>query len=197
MSLLVKICGLRDKRHVADALEAGAGALGFVFAESSRKVSPQAARSVSDIVPRNVKRVAVMRHPSIDEWLAVLEQFAPDVLQTDAEDFEYLEVPDSVVCWPVYREGGTQPNTAGTYLYEGPNSGQGETVDWSAAAEIAQHGQMILAGGLDPANVAGAIQAVRPFGVDVSSGVESAPGQKDSELIRAFIGAALAAERDL
>ncbi|MBU2678348.1 MAG: phosphoribosylanthranilate isomerase [Gammaproteobacteria bacterium] len=197
MSLLVKICGLRDKRHVAVAMDAGAGALGFVFAESSRQIAPRTARTVSDIVPRSVKRVAVMRHPSSDEWRAVLEQFEPDVLQTDAEDFDYLEVPDSVACWPVYREGGAHPNGTGTYLYEGPNSGQGETVNWSTAAEIAQHGQMILAGGLCPKNVAGAVQAVRPFGVDVSSGVESTPGEKDPELIREFIAAALAAEKVL
>ena len=65
MSLLIKICGLRDKRHVAVAIEAGAEAIGFVFAESSRKVTPEVARSISDVVPRSVKRVAVMLHPAV------------------------------------------------------------------------------------------------------------------------------------
>lgn len=197
MSLLVKICGLRDKRHVADAVEAGAGALGFVFAESPRKVTPEIARSISDIVPNTVKRVAVMMHPAKEEWQDVLQTFEPDVLQTDAEDIDGLEIPASVECWPVFREGRSKPDTPGTYVYEGPKSGHGQTVDWSAAAELARFGRMVLAGGLSAKNVAIAIQTVRPFGVDVSSAVESAPGQKDSRLIREFIVAARAAERKL
>lgn len=197
MSLLVKICGLRDKRHVADAVEAGAGALGFVFAESPRKVTPEIARSISDIVPNTVKRVAVMMHPAKEEWQDVLQTFEPDVLQTDAEDIDGLEIPASVECWPVFREGRSKPDTPGTYVYEGPKSGHGQTVDWSAAAELARFGRMVLAGGLSAKNVATAIQTVRPFGVDVSSAVESAPGQKDSRLIREFIVAARAAEKKL
>lgn len=197
MSLLIKICGLREERHVAAAVEAGAGALGFVFAESPRQVTPTHARSVSGVVPRNVKRVAVMLHPSNDEWQRVLEQFEPDVLQTDAGDFDSLEVPASVERWPVYREGQPGPAAAGTWVYEGPKSGRGETVNWSAAADLARSGGMILAGGLDPLNVAAAIETVRPSGVDVSSGVESAPGQKDTGLIKEFISAAKAAEKDL
>jgi len=194
MSPLVKICGLRDERHVMAAVEAGAGALGFVFAESPREVTPELARTISDSVPRDVKRVAVMLHPANEHWLAVLRTFQPDVLQTDAEDFAGLDVPASVECWPVFREGISTPDTPGTYVYEGPKSGRGETVNWSAAAILARSGQMILAGGLGPNNVAAAIQAVRPFGVDVSSGVESTPGRKNSQLIKEFISAARAAE---
>lgn len=197
MSVLVKVCGLREKQHVADAIEAGAGAVGFVFAESPRKITPGTARSISDIVPRHVKRVAVMMHPARDDWLAVLEQFEPDVLQTDAEDLDELDIPAQVECWPVFREGKARPDAVATYVYEGPKSGQGETVDWSAAAELARRGQMVLAGGLGPANVAAAIRTVRPFGVDASSALESSPGQKDSKLIREFISAASAAEKDL
>jgi len=197
MSVLVKVCGLREKHHVDDAVEAGAGALGFVFAESPRKVTPAEARSISAQVPRHIKRVAVMLHPGNDEWLAVLEQFAPDVLQTDARDFDKLEVPETVERWPVYREGQLAPDTDATYVYEGPKSGHGETVDWSAAAELAQRGNMVLAGGLDADNVAMAIRTVQPFGVDASSGLESAPGQKDSHLITEFISAARAAEKTL
>lgn len=195
--MLVKICGLRDERDVAHAIQAGADALGFVFAESVRKVTPETARSIAHSVPRNVKRVAVMRHPANDEWLAVLEAFLPDVLQTDAGDFEGLDVPEAVECWPVYREGQAVPDVGSTFLYEGQKSGQGETVNWSAAAAVAPTGSMILAGGLDPANVTLAIQTARPFGVDVSSGVESSPGQKDSQLIKEFVRAAKAAEKNL
>jgi len=93
----------------------------------------------------------------------------------------------------VFREGVHDIKVTDTYLYEGARSGQGETVDWSVAAEIARRGQLILAGGLSVANVAEAIQIVRPFGVDVSSAVESAPGLKDPVLIRTFISAAKAA----
>ena len=194
MSVFVKICGLSDRQHVAAAIEAGANAVGFVFAESVRKVTPQIARQISADVSKDVKRVAVMLHPSNDEWLAVLDTFAPDVLQTDSDDYAVLDVPSSIECWPVFREGGKKPSANGTYVYEGPKSGQGETVDWSVAAGLAATGKMILAGGLDASNIGNAIKTVRPIGIDVSSAVESAPGQKDPGLIREFINAARAAE---
>lgn len=197
MSLLIKICGLRKRRDVAAAVEAGAGAVGFVFASSVREILPALARASSNLVPVDVKRVAVMHHPANDEWLNVLDTFEPDVLQTDAEDFATLDVPDFVERWPVYREGISRPGSAAVYVYEGPKSGQGETVDWSAAAGLARTGNMILAGGLGPANVATAIETVRPFGVDVSSAVESVPGEKDPHRIREFISAARAAEKTL
>ncbi|MGB5510897.1 MAG: phosphoribosylanthranilate isomerase [Woeseiaceae bacterium] len=197
MSLLIKICGLRDEQQVAAAVAAGADALGFVFAESARQVTPQRARSISAAVPATVKRVAVMLHPDNAAWREVLRVFAPDVLQADADDFVTLEVPDAVERWPVFREGQMLPAIETTYVYEGANSGRGETVDWSLAARLATHGRMILAGGLGPDNVAAAIMAVRPKGVDVSSGVETSPGMKDSQLINEFINAARAAERSL
>lgn len=193
--MFVKICGLTSEAHVRTAVEAGADAIGFVFAESVRRVDPAHAARISSDVPGNVKRVAVMLHPSNDEWQEVLRQLKPNVLQTDAEDFAGLDVPLDVTRWPVCREGDRV--TVPLFVYEGAKSGQGETVDWSAAAEIARNGNMILAGGLNIENVAEAISTVRPFGVDVSSGVESAPGQKDSEKIREFIKAAKAAGNNL
>jgi phosphoribosylanthranilate isomerase len=202
--MFVKICGLTNELHVQVAVEAGADAVGFVFAESVRRVEPLQAARIASLVPESVKRVAVMLHPSNEEWQAVLRDFAPDVLQTDAADFDSLDVPASVECWPVYREGNrvtdtfrVDPKVSVTYLYEGARSGSGETVDWSRAAELARDGNMILAGGLSVMNVAQAISIVRPFGVDVSSAVESAPGEKDSQLIREFISAAKAAEKNL
>ena len=197
MSLLVKVCGLREKRHVACAVEAGAGAVGFVFAASPRRVTPAAARAASDVVPDDVKRVAVMLHPRNDDWLAVLEDFGPDVLQTDVGDFENLDVPAGVERWPVFRAGQSRPDTSATFVYEGPKSGSGETVDWSRAAELARRGRMVLAGGLNAGNVASAIATVRPYGVDVSSGVETSPGEKDARLIVEFISAARSAEKSL
>ena len=203
--MFVKICGLTNELHVQVAVEAGADAVGFVFADSVRRVEPLQAARIASLVPETVKRVAVMLHPSNEEWQAVLRDFGPDVLQTDAADLENLEVPGSVECWPVHREGNNKVTdtfrsalkVSVTYLYEGARSGSGETVDWSRAAELARSGNMILAGGLNVGNVAEAISIVRPFGVDVSSAVESAPGEKDSQLIREFISAAKAAEKNL
>jgi phosphoribosylanthranilate isomerase len=139
-----------------------------------------------------------MRHPTPDEWQEVLEVFSPDVLQTDIDDFEALDVPGSVEHWPVIREG--HPSIDGKlpdlFLYEGVQSGVGQTVDWQRAASIATRGRMILAGGLGVDNIATAIRTVHPWGVDVSSAVEAVPGRKDPGLISLFIKAARAVEKD-
>ncbi len=199
MTTFVKICGLRDARDVAAAVEAGADAVGFVFAESPRRVTPREARAATADVPRGVRRVAVMLHPSNDELQAVLAEFEADVLQTDADDFTTLDVAEGIECWPVFREGSADVPHAvpGVFVYEGAVSGAGETVDWSGAAGLAAHGHMILAGGLAEDNVGAAIGAVRPFGVDVSSGVESMPGKKDHEKMRRFVAAVRAAEHPI
>ena len=192
MNVFVKICGLTDAAAVAAVAEAGADAAGFVFAESVRRVSPEFAARLAAQLPAGVLRVAVMLHPEPELWREVLDVFAPDVLQTDAGDFEYLDVPATIRRWPVYREGdaAVEPTSGDSFVYEGRKSGQGATVDWRAAAAIAGRGRMILAGGLDPSNVAGAIRQVRPWGVDTSSGVESASGRKDRNRIAAFVAAA-------
>lgn len=200
--MLVKICGLRSKEHVDAAIAAGADAIGCVFADSVRQVGPPRAAKITRDVPNSIKRVAVMLHPSNDEWQAVLNTFHPDVLQADADDFAELDVPGSVERWPVYREGNmvtVPPRNMVTvpFVYEGARSGRGETVDWERAAELSRHGRMILAGGLSAGNVGEAIATVRPFGVDVSSAVETAPGEKNTALINEFVTAARAAEKDL
>lgn len=189
---LIKVCGLTDRAAVEAAVAAGADAIGFVFAESVRRVSPEAAAKLSAGVPDTVRRVAVMQHPTPQEWLAVCEQFRPQVLQTDADDFATLSVPEHIECWPVVREGNMDDIELfpATFLYEGRASGQGQTVDWDKAASYAKLGRMILAGGLSADNVAEAIRKVAPWGVDVSSAVESEPGRKDPEKIVAFVNAA-------
>ena len=214
MSLFVKICGLKSAADVDTAVDAGADAVGFVFADSPRRVTPAEASAASRDLPAAVRRVAVMRHPTNTQWRAVLDGFRPDVLQTDAGDFETLDVPAEVERWPVLREGRDDTGSLrgwpmlhegrdetgslpGVFLYEGPTSGAGVTVDWALAASIARRGHMILAGGLSAANVGVAITTVRPHGVDVSSAVESEPGVKDPKLIREFIEAARAAEQTL
>ncbi len=132
-----------------------------------------------------------MLHPTADEWREVKDVFQPDILQTDLADFEYLDVPDRIVKWPVLREGAMADGDAlpDLFVYEGRASGSGATVDWQLAAQLAKRGNMILAGGLSTENVQEAVGRVAPFGVDVSSGVESSPGKKDATKIQAFIDA--------
>ena len=194
MSLWIKICGLTTVDAVAAAVDAGADAIGFVFAPSRRRVTAEQARTLSANVPRHILRVAVMQHPQQALLDEVFATFAPDVLQTDAEDLASLSVPQQVSVTPVVRAGHAVSNPLpARLLFEGPVSGTGEIADWNRAAELASATQLILAGGLNVANVAEAIARVRPYGVDVSSGVESAPGIKDVQKIREFVRVARAA----
>jgi phosphoribosylanthranilate isomerase len=195
MTVMVKICGMSDAAAIAAAVEAGADAIGFVFFEKSpRNVAPETAARLAAGIPSHVRRVAVTLHPDPLAWVEVEEILRPDVLQTDIGDFSYLDVADGIEKWPVLREGAVPESgpPSGPFVYEGRMSGVGETVDWGVAAELARHGRMILAGGLTAGNVATAIEQVAPWGVDVSSAVESAPGVKDIPMIEAFIAAARA-----
>jgi phosphoribosylanthranilate isomerase len=192
MSLLVKICGIATPEALDAALAAGADAVGFVFhAASPRNLAPRAAAALAARVPRGVRTVAVSLHPTPAQVDEVLAAFVPNVWQTDAADFERLQLPQSVERWPVFRAGSLLPEPLPRrLLFEGPRSGAGEVADWSQAAVLAARTELILGGGLTVANVAEAIAAVRPFGVDVSSGVESAPGRKDPARIGEFVAAA-------
>lgn len=194
MTVWIKICGLTTNDAVAAAVDAGADAIGFVFAASKRQVSARRAAELTRNVPASVARVAVMQHPVQSLLNEVWDVFRPDVLQTDAEDLEHLNVPAGLSVTPVIRAGRAPLHPLPPrLLFEGPCSGTGEVADWNAAAALSRATQLILAGGLDPANVANAIAAVRPFGVDVSSGVEAAPGIKDVAKIYQFVRAAQAA----
>ncbi|HEY5760144.1 MAG TPA: phosphoribosylanthranilate isomerase [Steroidobacter sp.] len=193
-AIWVKVCGLTSSEAVAAAVDAGVNAVGFVFAESKRRVTARQAAELSRDVPRNILRVAVMLHPSQAELDEVWSQFRPDVLQTDVDDLATLQVPAGLQVTPVFRSGRELPaKLPSLLLFEGPVSGTGETADWSAAASLARRTQVILAGGLQPANVAEAIAIARPFGVDVSSGVEARPGVKDPQKIYDFVRNARAA----
>ena len=184
----IKICGLTTREAVGAALDAGVSAIGFVFAPSKRQVNAIQAVQLAKDVPQSVLRIAVMQHPSqalVDEVWSV---FKPDVLQTDYEDLPDLRVPTGLNVLPVVRAGKALPTPLpARLLFEGPVSGAGETADWMRAAQLAKQAQLILAGGLTPSNVAEALARVRPFGVDVSSGVESAPGVKDVKKIAEFV----------
>jgi phosphoribosylanthranilate isomerase len=187
--VFVKICGLTDETAVEAAVTAGADAIGFVFAESAREVSPERARELCRDVPEGTIRVAVMHHPSQARYRQVVETFGPDWVQTDAEDFDSLPHSGSPVPLPVFREGQTEGRTEfpARLLFEGRVSGSGTTADWGEAGRIAERTELILAGGLNIENVASAVIKVRPFGVDVSSGVEFERGRKDPNRIREFV----------
>lgn len=187
--MFIKICGVTTPQAVDAAVEAGADALGFVFAPSARRLLPAGARALCRGLPDGILRVAVMRHPPAELAACVLEEFGPDWVQTDAEDFEALVLPSGCIELPVYRSGRVPPSArrAPRLLFEGTRSGSGETADWSEARELAAATRVVLAGGLDPDNVGEAVRRVRPWGVDVSTGVERAPGDKDPAKIKRFV----------
>jgi phosphoribosylanthranilate isomerase len=193
----IKICGMTTPDAVAAALEARVDAIGFVFAESARQVTPQRAVQLAEPARGRVSLIAVTLHPS-QEWVdEIVAAFQPDFLQTDAEDLLSLSLPSGTSAFPVMRAGQSIPERLpARVLFEGPVSGQGMQTDWSSARQVARRAQLVLAGGLTESNVAAAIEAVQPFGVDVSSGVESARGIKSPEKIRQFVQAARAARSD-
>lgn len=188
----VKVCGLTTPDAVLAAIEAGVDAVGFVFAESPRAVSVEQAVLLAGLARGHAAVVAVMRHPAPELAHEVQARVAPDLVQTDAGDYDGFELLPGVASLPVYRDHDAQDvsDLPARLLFEGRNSGAGETADWGLAADAASGRALVLAGGLDADNVAGAIAQVAPWGVDVSSGVESAPGEKDADKIRAFVRAA-------
>ena len=193
-AIFIKVCGMTTPEAVATALDCEVDAIGFVFANSVRRVGAQRANELAAPARQRVACVAVTRHPAREEVAAILREFKPDILQTDLEDLDQLDLPRSLSVLPVMRAGPAPAGALpGRVLFEGPVSGSGQTTDWQQAAELARRTQVILAGGLHAANVADAIRRVRPFGVDVSSGVEQSPGIKSIQKIQQFVAAARAA----
>jgi phosphoribosylanthranilate isomerase len=190
----IKVCGMTTPEAVATALILEIDAIGFVFAPSVRRVTTQRANELAAPARHRLACVAVTRHPSREEVADILREFQPDILQTDIEDLDRLDLPRTLSVLPVMRPGAA-PACAlpRRVLFEGPLSGSGQTTDWRQAAELARRAEVILAGGLRPANVADAIRQVQPFGVDVSSGVEEEPGIKSIRKIEQFVAAARAA----
>jgi phosphoribosylanthranilate isomerase len=185
----IKICGLTAPDAVAAALDAGADAIGFVFAKSVRQVSPDVALRLAAPARGRVRCVAVTRHPGQQEIDDIVSIFKPDVLQTDSADLRLLRLPTQLELLPVLREAKDR-DLPRRLLFEGPTSGAGVPCDWTAAHRVARRAELVLAGGLNPANVAAAIAAVQPFGVDVSTGVEVRPGVKSPVEIANFVRAA-------
>ena len=195
----VKICGVKDEVMVAVAARARADFIGVVLVPSSpRYVEPaQARRLAFAIGDAGAMPVAVVRLPLEAEARQALEafpivQFHGDETAADLDAFRLFErwkglrfSPASVATW-------LTAGTAARLVVDGPEPGSGERWDLGefAALDGATRSRCLLAGGLDPANVAAAVRASRPWGVDVSSGVERARGMKDHARIAAFIDAA-------
>ena len=189
--LWIKICGITDAAAVAAALQAGVDAIGFVFSPSPRQIQPSLAARLAAPARGRALCIAVTRHPKQPLLDEIVRDFKPDGWQTDIVDLGILKVPRQLPILPVLRSGSLAlESPPRRFVFEGPNSGQGEISDWSEAALLAAHSQLILAGGLRAANVAAAVATVRPFGVDVSSGVEEQPGKKSPAAIAAFVAAA-------
>lgn len=193
----LKICGMTSAAAVGAALEAGADAIGFVFAPSVRSLSAAAAAVLAAPARGRVRCVAVTLHPTQSEVDDILRSFRPDVLQSDATDFEALQLPATLERLPVVRQGAVPSALPPRLLFEGPRSGAGACSDWQEARRLAARTELVLAGGLNADNVADAIGAVQPFGVDVSSGVESRPGVKEAkEILRFAAGVRAATKRE-
>jgi len=202
--MFVKVCGITRREDAAVAVDAGARALGFVFwPKSPRFVDPFHARAIVATLPPFVTAVglfvnqpheyvsgvaslvrlgAVQLHG--DESIAFAESLRQPVIRA-------LTLGDRIDEWPARMRvllDAHDPARRG---------GTGRTIDWSAAAVVAQSRPILLAGGITPENVAEAVARVRPFGIDVSSGVEHAPGIKDHNKIRALFEALHATSSDV
>jgi phosphoribosylanthranilate isomerase len=187
----IKICGITTAAAVEAALAARVDAIGFVFADSPRQLTLEDALALAAPARGRVRCVAVTRHPSQRHLDDVLAVFKPDMLQTDAEDLRSLRLPKQLELLPVFRGWDPQQGRLpARLLFEGLTSGSGTPCDWTIAQRVARRTQLVLAGGLDADNVATAIGAVRPFGVDVSSGVEERPGVKSPAEVARFAAAA-------
>jgi phosphoribosylanthranilate isomerase len=205
MSVKVKICGITNQVDAVAAAEAGADALGFMFYDQSpRHIAVVDAAKITRTLPASILRVGVFVNPpeelvfrAIGECGLNLLQFHGDESPAYCTQFGLMSMKafrirdsDSLITLKDY------PTDA--WLLDSCSSkslgGTGEKFNWDLAVEAKKSGKLIfLAGGLTPANVAEAIRKVRPFGVDVSSGVESTPGKKDANKIRDFISAARSA----
>jgi phosphoribosylanthranilate isomerase len=205
MTVRVKICGITTLEDALAATDAGADAVGFVlYKESPRAVSVDAVRDIIRRLPPFVTTVGLfVNQPT--QWVSIMaERCGVDVLQFQGDEsadycrtfaaraIKAIRVKDSASLAPM-GEYGVRAFVLDAYR-EGEWGGTGQTFDWDLAVDAKTYGRVILAGGLTPDNVAEAIRRVRPFGVDVSSGVEgSVKGKKDHGKIRAFIQHAKAA----
>ncbi|MGI5444747.1 phosphoribosylanthranilate isomerase [Streptomyces sp. CA-243310] len=194
--VFIKICGLRTARDVDTAVEAGADAVGFVFAPGSpRTVDAAGARSLAARVPAGVLTVGVFRGQSVEEVRRLTRESGVRSVQLHGDEgpeyYEELRAEGRTLI----RATAAAVAAAGEYgedllLLDAPDPGSGKPWNWGSAEFTAPEGRWLLAGGLTPDTVREALRTTGAWGVDVSSGVERERGVKSPELIRAFIEAA-------
>ena len=191
----VKICGLTNLEDALAAVEMGADALGFVFAASVRQVTPQKAREIVEKLPPFIVKVGVFSGRALTTQTVkdVLEYSGLHLAQLHGDInpalcralyprcIKAIHVIDETIIdeIPLYK--------ASAYLLDGSAGGEGTIFNWNIAKMAKKHGLIILAGGLTPENVGQAIEVVKPYAVDVSSGIESSAGKKDLTKMRLFI----------
>ena len=196
----VKICGITNSDDASKAVELGVDALGFIFAPSPRRIRPEEAHSIIAALPPFVIAVGVFVNEEPATIRKVAETCGLDLLQLHGD--ESAEVcaelmPRAVKAFRIKSErsldevqpylGNVKALLFDTFS-EKVRGGTGKTFDWSVAAKAKRFGvPLILSGGLSPANIAEAITTVRPYAVDVNSGIEERPGKKDHRLMRALM----------
>jgi phosphoribosylanthranilate isomerase len=209
--VLVKICGITNGSDARAACEAGANFLGFNFYdESPRHIAPAEASKIRSQLPKNVEAVGIFVNakPTMVASLSSSVRLDAAQLHGDETPSTVAEVARTIRVFKAFRVGPDfslsaldQYRDAFAFLLDAAHPGQyggtGRTTDWALARRAALSSRIILAGGLKVENVAAAIRLVRPFAVDVASGVESKPGKKDHDMLREFIQEVRRAERQL
>ncbi|MHA6250828.1 phosphoribosylanthranilate isomerase [Oceanobacillus sp. CAU 1775] len=194
--MLVKICGIQTFEAAEVAVLEGADFIGFVFAKSKRRITPEAATKISRATPNTVKKVGVFVNETVENMIAIAEQVGLDVIQLHGDESHETatSLPYEIIkAFPAQKERvlEMQSYPCDFYLIDTPSKkqrgGTGKTYDWTIFEELnLNHNKLILAGGLTPENVALAIEEVRPLAVDVSSGVEI-NGEKSLSKIQQFL----------
>ena len=199
--MFVKICGITNEDDALFAVAMGADAVGFIFAPSPRQVAPQLVYDITRRLPPEVLTVGVFKNEHPSRVIEIANRSGVKAVQLHGTETpaQTIEIAGSVR-YVIKVFGSDSQHLAradrwGTDLVmiDSPGGGSGKLFDWSLAGEVPDGVRLILAGGLDPDNVADAIAAVEPWGVDVATGVEAAPGRKDPTLVRRFISNARAA----
>lgn len=200
--MFVKICGITSEDDALLAVAMGADAVGFVFAPSVRQIAPTRAADIAKRLPPDVLTVGVFRDESPERVIETVSRSGLRAAQLHGgETPETTALVKASVPFVIkgFTAGSAAMDAAGDhdadlFLIDASTPGSGNVFDWSLAENAPRSKPLIMAGGLTHANVAEAIAKVRPWGVDVSTGVEKEPGHKDPRKVRAFVANAKAAQ---